>query len=518
MAAKADTLRLILGDQLNPKHSWFNRKDPRVVYVIAELHEEATYVRHHVQKLCAFFAAMADFAAHLREAGHRVEYLTLDESCKHPSLEKLLKALCKQYGVDRFEYQRPDEYRLLQVLRELKMGSSIEVAETDSEHFLLPWDEIPEQFSRGKHRTMEAFYRHMRRRFQILMDGDEPSGGRWNFDAENRNKLPPEQFAHIPEPLVFANPVADYLERIERHKIATIGTPSDTSIWPHERRQALRLLRFFCQHCLAFFGQFQDSMSGKAPHAWSLYHSRISFALNSKMISPGEVIDAALATYEAPDSGVELAQIEGFVRQILGWREYVRGIYWANMPGYARANSLGARRALPDYFWSAETRMHCMAAAIRQSLDYAYAHHIQRLMVTGNFCLLAGIEPKQVDAWYLGIYIDAIEWVELPNTRGMSQFADGGIIATKPYAASGQYIDRMSDYCGDCHYQVKHRTEDDACPFNSLYWDFMIRHRENFEKNPRIGMIYRNWDKMEEDRQADLLKRAQWCKRNLKKL
>jgi deoxyribodipyrimidine photolyase-related protein len=259
-------------------------------------------------------------------------------------------------------------------------------------------------------------------------------------------------------------------------------------------------------------------MTGKGENRWSLYHSRISFALNSKILHPLQVIEAALRRFDEPDSPVDLAQIEGFIRQILGWREYVRAVYWANMPNYAERNALDAERDLPDYFWTGRTKMSCMKQAIDQSLDYAYAHHIQRLMVTGNFAMLAGIDPAQVDNWYLGIYIDAVEWVEMPNTRGMSQFADGGLIATKPYAASGSYINKMSDYCKDCHYSVKERYTEQACPFNSLYWHCMQRHSDKFSKNPRTAMAYRSWDKMDSQVKAALLTRAKFCLENIEQL
>lgn len=258
-------------------------------------------------------------------------------------------------------------------------------------------------------------------------------------------------------------------------------------------------------------------MTSQTPHAWSLYHSRLSFALNTKMISPKQVIDAVLEHYAAHPE-LELAQVEGFVRQILGWREYVRGMYWSNMPSYAEHNYFEASRPLPEWFWSGETNMHCLQQSIQQSLEYAYAHHIQRLMVIGNFAMLAGLDPDAVDQWYLGIYIDAIEWVELPNTRGMSQFADGGMIATKPYAASGNYIQKMSDYCLECDYSTKHKLEDNACPLNSLYWDFLYRHQDKLGNNPRLSFAYRNLDKMTDSQREALLAKARQILENLDQL
>lgn len=511
-APEFHTLRLLLGDQLNPQHSWFRRRDPGVLYLLAELRQEATYARHHVQKVAAFFAAMRAFAGWLDAQGHRVQHLDLDATAAFEDLGALLRHQVTTLGVQRFEYQRPDEYRLLRQLE--AVGATLPVAQTccDSEHFLVPFGELGQLLPTGKAHRMERFYRGMRRRLGILVDGDgEPVGGRWNFDAENRERLPQDEA--LPSPLLFRNPVADELQRIERHAIPTLGTLAGTELpWPINREQSLELLHYFLRECLPRFGRFQDAMTDRG---WSLFHSRLSFSLNTKMLSPAEVVDAAIGAWQAAPDTISLAQLEGFVRQVIGWREFMRGIYWANMPAYAELNSLGHQRPLPHYYWDGDTRMACMAAAIGQSLRYAYAHHIQRLMVTGNFALLAGVEPDEVDAWYLGIYIDAIEWVELPNTRGMSQFADGGIIASKPYCASGQYIKRMSDHCAGCHYDVGARSGPDACPFNSLYWDFMLRHRERLARNPRVAMLYRNWDRMDRQRRSAILATAA---RNLERL
>lgn len=515
---KFHTLRLILGDQLNSGHSWYREKDDGVLYIIAELHQEAGYVKHHIQKICAFFAAMENFAGALQSVGHQVKHLTLDDNAAYKDLSDLIVQLCQQYQIEKFEYQQPDEYRLAQQMQNLSLGS-VTVSCCDSEHFLLPSEEISEYINPGKHNRMESFYRKMRVRFNLLMDSDQPRGGRWNFDGENRQKLKPADIAELPEPLLFANPVGDILQRIERHKISTIGTATESLLWPVNRQQSLQLLEFFCDHCLPNFGRFQDAMTAQTDKRWSLYHSRISFALNSKILHPMEVVEAALKRFEQKGTPkVDIAQVEGFIRQIIGWREYVRAVYWANMPEYAELNSLAATADLPEYFWTGKTKMSCMKQAIDQSLDYAYAHHIQRLMVTGNFAMLAGIDPDQMDNWYLGIYIDAIEWVEMPNTRGMSQFADGGLIATKPYAASGSYINKMSDYCKDCHYSVKERFTENACPFNSLYWHFMTRHGDRFARNPRTAMAYRSWDKMDAEVKQSLLQRAEYCLTNIESL
>ncbi|CAM3599225.1 cryptochrome/photolyase family protein [Parendozoicomonas haliclonae] len=511
------TLRLILGDQLNASHSWFKKKDKNCLYLIAELRQETDYVRHHVQKVAAFFQAMDNFATALQKAGHQVIHLTLDQTSDYQDLPDLLAQLCKKHKVAHFEYQLPDEYRLRKQLKALSLGK-VEITAYETEHFLVPEEEISKLFPANKAIRMESFYRKMRKRFNILMEGDEPVGNRWNFDTENRKKIPASELRNIPQPLIFKNDIRPILDRIKKHKVKTIGQCSDTLLWPTTRQQSLKLLKFFCDYCLSQFGTYQDAMTANSPHSWSLYHSRLSFAMNSKMLSPGDVINKAIKAWQDNPKDISLAQIEGFVRQILGWREYMRGMYWANMPDYANKNELKASNKLPAFFWDGNTRMNCMKQAIDQSLEYAYAHHIQRLMVTGNFCLLTGIAPEQVDEWYLGIYIDAIEWVEMPNTRGMSQFADGGLIASKPYTASGNYIQKMSDYCSGCQYNVKLKTGETACPFNSLYWHFMNRHRKRLENNPRISMLFKGWDKRENAEKQGIIKHANALLKDLNSL
>lgn len=502
-----DTVRLILGDQLDHNHSWFAETDDSVLYLIAEMHQEASYAKHHIQKVCAFFAAMENFANELRQDGHQVIYLTLDDAECFEGVSDLVAHYVAQSQAARFEYQRPDEFRLANALGEIEL-KSCEVVRVESEHFLLPFDEISQQFAPNKHIMMEHFYRRMRKRFNILMDEGKPLGGKWNYDANNRNKLKQQDIEALPTPLLFSTDIRSQLDRLERHSINTIGKAESHLLWPTNRNQSLSLLAHFCHVCLPLFGRFQDAMTSEHPSRWSLYHSRLSFSLNSKMLRPLEVIDAALSAYAANEH-IDISQVEGFIRQVLGWREYIRAVYWANMPDYASKNHLAAQRKLPDYFWSGETKMRCLSQAIGQSLEFGYAHHIQRLMVTGNFCLIGEIDPRLVDEWYLGIYVDAIEWVEMPNTRGMALFADGGIVGTKPYAASGSYINKMSDYCKGCHYNVKEKVGEKACPLNSLYWRFMVKHREMLSQNPRIGMIYRSWDKMDIDLQDSTLAQAE---------
>jgi deoxyribodipyrimidine photolyase-related protein len=500
------TLRLILGDQLNSSHSWYAAPDPDVLYVLAELRQEVSYARHHVQKVAAFFLAMREFAGALEKAGHRVLYLDLDQSTSFSNLPSLLRALIAASAAVRFEFKRPDEHRLLLQLETLAEDLDVASECVDSEHFLLPFEDIAGEFERGKARRMEHFYRKMRRRHHMLIDAEGgPEGGRWNYDVENRKRLPERQ--QLPPVLKLENPAREIYQHIAQHAVDVVGHESgDTIEWPINRQQSLALLSHFTEHALPLFGAYQDAMSERD---WLLFHSRLSFSLNTKQLSPAEVIEAALAAARARPGAISMASLEGFIRQILGWREYMRGVYWANMPEYAKLNVLGHDRPLPGYYWTGDTDMACMRHAIGQSLKHAYAHHIQRLMVTGNFALLAGIDPNEVDAWYLGIYIDAVEWVEMPNTRGMSQFADGGIIASKPYCSSGNYINKMGSYCGSCRYRVKERSGEDACPFNSLYWHFMHRHREAFERNPRIGMVYRTWDRMDETVRAAVIATAE---------
>lgn len=512
------TLRLILGDQLNASHSWYRSKDKGILYLIAELPQECDYTLHHGQKICAFFSAMEQFANGLSQSGHDVLHLTLDQTAKYTSLKDCIFQIIKQYSVETFDYQRPDEYRLLTQLRTICTQVKVQTHEYDSEHFIVDFHELKNHFKANTAHRMEAFYRRLRKAHDILMDGNQPLGGQWNYDTENRNKLKPSDLAELPKPLVFGNDVGSIIARLKRHNIKFFGQTPKTILWPTNRQQALELLDYFCSHLLVYFGRFQDAMTDQSDSAWSLYHSRLSFALNTKMISPERVIQQALSAHKKNPTLISLAQIEGFVRQILGWREFVRGIYWANMPEYARKNSLEANRELPAFFWTGKTQMNCLEKAITQSLDTAYAHHIQRLMITGNFCLLTGVNPEQVDQWYLGIYIDAIEWVELPNTRGMSQYADGGLLASKPYCASANYINKMSDYCQSCHYDHKLKTGPKACPFNSLYWHFMNRHKQQFSQNPRLSMTLKNFYKQPTDQQKAILDYGQWCLDHLEQL
>jgi deoxyribodipyrimidine photolyase-related protein len=510
MRAPAHTLRLVLGDQLNPRHSWFANTDPGVMYVLMEVRQETDYVLHHAQKILAIFAAMRDLACQLRAAGHRVCYLAIDDPDNCQSIPGNLAALMAQHAVGRFEYQQPDEWRLDVQLAEWCAAQSFASSVVGSEHFLTTRTEVAEIFKGRKQWLMEHFYRRMRKRHHLLMDtAGEPEGGRWNFDRDNRKRWP-----GAPAPPPDTRPTHDHSalwQSVQAAGVRSFGNPQASQCrWPLNRAEALAWLDDFIANALPHFGDFEDAMSTRSPR---LFHSLLSFALNTKMLHPLEVLQRAEAAWHA--GSAPLAAVEGFVRQILGWREYVRGIYWAHMPGYDERNALGHTAPLPQWFWTGKTRMRCMQDAVGNSLEHAYAHHIQRLMIIGNFALLAGLDPAAVHRWYLGVYIDAFEWVELPNTLGMSQFADGGVLATKPYVSGAAYISRMSDYCQGCRYDKKQRIGANACPFNALYWDFFARHEARLGSNFRLGMVYRQLGKMQGEALAALRARAEALRRTM---
>jgi deoxyribodipyrimidine photolyase-related protein len=346
------------------------------------------------------------------------------------------------------------------------------------------------------------------------MENNQPLGGQWNFDHDNRKKLPPNEVIFTTK--LQTTDQTEVYEEIQRATIQTIGEINPTLFhWTITRTDVLTLLHEFIEQALPCFGTYQDAMTTQH---WYLYHSRISFALNVKLIGPLEVIQAVEQAYINNPTGYALNQVEGFIRQILGWREYMRGIYWATMPKFSELNYFGNEAPLPAWFWTGETKMNCLQHSIKQSLEHAYAHHIQRLMVTGNFASLLGVHPDEVDRWYLGIYIDAFEWVEITNTRGMSQFADGGVVGSKPYVSSAAYVQKMSNYCQGCYYNYKEKFGEKACPFNTLYWDFYDRNRSLLERNPRIGMMYKVWDKMDQAQKKLILEKAQEIKQNIEQL
>lgn len=507
------TLRLVLGDQLNPLHSWFTRQDAQVVHVLMEVRQETDYVVHHAQKVIAIFAAMRDFARWLRRNGHRVHYLALDHPDNRQSLAANLDFLLRHHQATALQYQVPDEWRVDRILSDFSGSAGVPVTQVDSEHFYTSRDELARLFGARGRWTMETFYRHMRRTAGVLVGPDgTPEGGRWNFDEDNRK--PWRGDPAVPRATLPAHDHRELWRTVQAHGVKTFGAPRAESFpWPLNRTEALAQLDAFIAQRLPNFGAYQDAMASAEP---VLFHSLLSFALNTKMLNPREVVARACDAWRrglAP-----LAAVEGFVRQILGWREYVRGYYWARMPDAANDNALDHRRPLPRWFWTGATHMRCLALALRQSLDLAYAHHIQRLMVIGNFALLAGLAPGEVHQWYLGVYIDAFEWVELPNTLGMSQYADAGRMATKPYVSGAAYIQRMSDYCKGCRYKPTQRTGSGACPYNALYWNFFAQHAPRFERHPRLALTYRQLASMPEDTRAALKQQAQHWLENLDEL
>lgn len=487
----APNLVLILGDQLSPAMSSLQAADKAAsVILMCEVAEEATYVRHHQKKIAFLFSAMRHFCEELREAGWAVDYVRLNDPDNSGSLRGEVARACARHGTTAVTVTAPGEWRVLQDMQSWPEAPLI----LPDDRFLCSGEEFGAWAEGRKTLRMEYFYRDMRRKTGLLMNGESPEGGQWNFDHDNRKPAKGEQ--KFPAPPRFAP------DGITQEVLALVAARFGNHFGDLEpfwfattRGEARAALAHFLAHALPGFGDFQDAML-KAEKF--LNHAVIGLYINCGLLDPLEVCRAVEAEYRAGRIAINAA--EGFIRQIIGWREYVHGIYWLKMPGYAANNALEATRPLPDFYWTGETQMACVRACVVQTREEAYAHHIQRLMVTGNFALLAGIDPHGVHEWYLAVYADAYEWVELPNTMGMSQFADGGLLASKPYAASGAYIDRMSDYCKSCAFDVKVKNGPKACPFNYLYWDFLVRHDARLRGNPRMAQMYRTYDKLTEDR------------------
>lgn len=487
------TLRLILGDQLNIKHSWFKETSESTIYCLFEMRQETDYVVHHIQKVIGFFAAMRQFSEDLKAQNHQVIHFNINDKQNTHSLTENLKFLIDSHNIEQFEYQEPDEYRLDEQLNAFCSSLSIAFKSYSTEHFYTARTDVEGFFEGKKTYLMESFYRDMRKKHDILMVADQPEGGKWNYDKSNRNKwkggfgIPPYKY--------FSNSIGDVVSDIENAGIKTMGKfETKTFSYPITRLQALDQLKYFCEELLIHFGDYQDALHTEEVY---LFHSRLSFAMNTKLISPKDVVNTVLNYYHKHEKEIDISQVEGFIRQIIGWREYMRGMYWARMPEFKSENKLKNTNKLADFFWTGNTKMNCLNHTINNSLDNGYAHHIQRLMITGNYALLTQTDPDEVDDWYLGVYVDAVEWVQLPNTRGMSQWADGGKIATKPYVSSGSYINKMSNYCDTCHYNKNKKTEDDACPFNSLYWNFLDDKRPILKDNFRMKMMYAVLNKMD---------------------
>ncbi len=488
-------LLLVLGDQLTPDVAALRLGDKtRDLVVLAEVKGEGASVPHHPQKIALILAAMRAFAGELRAAGWRVAYSTLDDPHNSQSLGGELIRHAASAGTDEVIATHPGEWRVLADLQALPLQVSV----LPDDRFLCSHSGFATWAEGRKELRMEWFYRDMRRKTGLLMEGDKPAGGQWNFDHDNRKRAARSLLRAQPLRFQPGPDVEKVLALVETHfphfgRLRPFG-------WAVTRDQARQALQDFITHRLPTFGDEQDAMLDGEP--W-LSHAVISPYLNLGLLGPLEVCKAAEAAWQA--GLAPLNAVEGFIRQIIGWREYIRGIWALKGPEYLQGNALGHTHALPAAYWGAKTEMACMAAAIGQTRDHAYAHHIQRLMVTGNFALLAGVDPAQVHEWYLSVYIDAFEWVEAPNTLGMSQWADGGTVGSKPYVSSGAYIDRMSDHCRNCSYKVAEKSGPAACPFNLLYWHFLTRHRERFAANPRMAQMYRIWDRMDQGHRARVL-------------
>ncbi|RLJ41061.1 deoxyribodipyrimidine photolyase-related protein [Litoreibacter meonggei] len=493
-------LVLVLGDQLSPNLTALQKaeKDTDII-VMAEVADEASYVPHHPKKIAFIFAAMRKFADALRGDGWQVDYTKLDDPDNAGSITGELLRRAEQHDASGVIATEPGEWRLIEALQEMPLKLHM-IADT---HFIASHKEFEDWAEGRKELRMEWFYRDMRRKTGLLMDGDKPVEGKWNFDHDNRKPAPDDVDFNGPMQFTPDDTVEEVLDLVETRFGDNFGTLRP--FWfATDTGQARRQLTHWVKHALPKFGDFQDAMLNDNRF---LYHSIISFYINAGLLDPLEVCQQVEQAYK--DGHAPINAAEGFIRQIIGWREYMRGIYFLEGPDYTSRNVLKHTRSLPSFFWDADTRMNCISKTVTQTRDEAYAHHIQRLMVTGNFALLAGIDPHEVHEWYLAVYADAYEWVEAPNVIGMSQFADGGIVGSKPYVSSGAYIDRMSDYCKSCAYKVKDKTGPDACPFNLLYWDFLIRHRDRFANNPRMGNMYRTWDRMDDPRKAAVLEDAQ---------
>lgn len=479
----------MLGDQLTRNVASLRDYEDGDVVVMAEVAGEATYVKHHKQKIVFVLSAMRHFAEELRADGVIVDYIRFDDPDNTGSITGELQRAVTRHQPTELVITSPGEWRLLADFNALDLGIPVDILEDD--RFFATTVRFAEWAADRKALRMEFFYREMRRETDLLMEGDAPAGGQWNYDHDNRKRLPksqalPPRFGFAPDRIT-----QDVMALVQQHFADHFGD-LDGFEWAVTRKDALRSLDDFLMNALPNFGKYQDAMATGEPF---IFHAVISPYLNAGLLTAREVCIAAEREYI--ERRAPLNAVEGFIRQILGWREYVRGVYWLKMPDYAETNELNATRPLPWLYWSGETDMHCMAEAIGQTKRTAYSHHIQRLMVTGNFALLAGIAPKEIAEWYLVVYADAFEWVELPNVQGMSQFADGGLLASKPYASSGAYIDRMSDFCASCVYDVKVKSGPKACPFNFLYWAFLIRNAATLRTNQRMAMPYRTlagWD------------------------
>ncbi len=506
--AELRRLVIVLGDQLDLDASAFDGFDATLDAVwMAEVAEESTHVWSSKPRTVMFLAAMRHFALALREAGRPVHHTRLDDPGNRGSLHAQLQADIERLRPAGLVMTAPGDWRVLQAIKGVAQARGLPLDIREDRHFYCSVRDFAAHARGRKSLRMEYFYRDMRKRHGVLMQGaagDAPEGGRWNFDEDNREAFGTSGPGAVPARAVFQpDAITREVIALVEARFAEHPGRCDSFAWPVTREQALVALRRFITERLPLFGRYQDAMWPGEP--W-LYHAHLAAALNLKLLQAREVVDAAVAAYGA--GAAPLASVEGFVRQILGWREYVRGIYWTRMPGYAGLDALDAQEDLPAWYWTGDTEMACLRDAIGQTLQHGYAHHIQRLMVTGLFALMYGVRPQQVHAWYLAVYVDAVEWVELPNTLGMSQYADGGLMASKPYVATGKYIQRMSPHCRGCRYDPAQRTGDTACPFTTLYWDFLMRHETTLAGNPRMALQVKNVARLDDKQRQTIRERA----------
>ena len=484
-------LVLVLGDQLSHDLSALRAADrSRDVVVMAEVMDEGSYVPHHPKKIALILSAMRHFAEELRAQGWQVAYTRLDDPEAARSIVGELMRRGQEHGATEVVATQPGEWRLIEALD----NALLTVRQLPDDRFICSLEEFDRWAEGCRELRMEYFYREMRRKTGFLMENGKPAGGKWNFDHYNRKPAPGDMLRAAPMRFTPDAITEEVLALVEDRFGDHFGDlrPFRFAV---TRAEARRALDHFAESLLAGFGDYQDAMLEGDRF---LHHSVLSPYLNIGLLDPVEICDRVIEEWKSGRIPINAA--EGYVRQVIGWREYMRGLYFREGPGYLRRNALRHDRALPAMYWGAPTHMNCVARAVEQTKEDAYAHHIQRLMVTGNFALLAGIDPAQIHEWYLAVYADAFEWVEAPNVIGMSQFADDGVVASKPYVSSGNYIAKMSDYCASCAYSVKDKTGDTACPFNLLYWDFLMRHRDRFGRNPRMGPVYRTWERMDAHR------------------
>ena len=513
--ARPRHLVIVLGDQLDDDSAGFDGFDPELDAVwMAEVAEESTHVWSHKARIAVFLSAMRHFRDALRQRSVTVHYRQLDEAGNHGTFVGELTATVQRLGPQKLIVVEPGEWRVRESLQMMALGLGVDLELRPDRHFLSTREEFAAHAKGRKQLRMEFFYREMRRKHDVLMEGEQPVGGTWNFDADNRESFGKSGPGNVPQPIHFRpdETTREVLVLVAKRFAKHPGSTAHFD-WPVTPGQAQAALDDFIEHRLPDFGKYEDAMWSSGNDLFVqpyLFHSRLSAAMNLKLLDPREVIAAAQEAYRA--GRAPLASVEGFIRQILGWREFVRGIYWHFMPGYRELNVLDAGEPLPDFYWTGKTEMNCLREAIGQTLEFGYAHHIQRLMVTGLFSLLLGVGPQAVHEWYLAMYVDAVEWVELPNTLGMSQHGDGGLMASKPYVASGKYIERMSNYCEGCRFDPAKSTGDDACPFTTLYWDFLLRHEKFLAKNQRMAMQLKNLARLDAPKRQAIQQQATRCR------